>query len=219
MKKSGLLFLFLAVNYLVLAQNNSVNYVIESYEAYYELHRPPEIINAKVKFLCPPKRDDFYQYYNTKFIDFSSLRESSQVNAFSFSDSLCSPLLRKLIITSKYGMRNGKKHFGVDFRVNVGDTVRSVFCGKVRIAKWDKTYGYVVVIRNFNMSETVYAHLDKILVAVNQEIEMGYPIGLGGNTGRSSGPHLHFEIRYKGFPINPIIDGKFFKKIPTESSF
>ena len=65
------------------------------------------------------------------------------------------------------------------------------------------------------MSETVYAHLDKILVQVNQEVEVGETIGLGGNTGKSSGPHLHFELRYKGYPINPIVDKKFLKNIPV----
>jgi len=105
------------------------------------------------------------------------------------------------------------KHFGVDFRLNVGDTVRSVFCGKVRIAKYDDAYGYVVVVRHYNESETVYAHLDKILVSVDQKVEVGQTIGLGGNTGRSTGPHLHFEIRYKGFPINPIVQSKFLMHI------
>jgi len=110
-------------------------------------------------------------------------------------------------------MRNRKKHYGVDFRLNTGDTVRSVFCGKVRIAKYDDTYGYVVVIRNYNMSEAVYPHLDKILVVKEQKVEVGQAIGLGGNSGVSSGPHLHFELRYKGFPINPVVNGKFLKKI------
>ena len=112
-------------------------------------------------------------------------------------------------------MREGRKHFGIDFRLNVGDSVCSVFCGKVRIAKWDNAYGYVVVIRNYNMSEAVYAHLSKILVSPNQEVKVGDVIGLGGSTGRSTGPHLHFELRYKGIPMNPIINGKFLKHIPV----
>ena len=171
-----------------------------------------EVVSTPV---CPPIPEDFYQFFQTSFIDFSSLREGKNVKTFSFRDSLCSPLQQNLVVTSPYGMRNGRKHYGVDFRLNIGDPVCSIFCGRVRIAKWDESYGYVVVIRNYNMSETVYAHLDKILVSVNQEIEVGQTIGLGGNTGRSTGPHLHFELRYKGFPINPLIDKKFLMLIPV----
>ena len=170
---------------------------------------------------CPPEPADFYNFFKTNFIDFASLREQEgKVTSFSFSDSLHAPL-QTLTITAPYGEirkdETGKKrkHFGVDFRLKIGDTVRSVFCGKVRIAKYDNDYGYVVVVRHYNESETVYAHLDKILVGVNQEVEVGEPIGLGGNTGRSTGPHLHFEMRYKGYPINPIVQSKFLMHVPA----
>jgi murein DD-endopeptidase MepM/ murein hydrolase activator NlpD len=169
----------------------------------------------KPQSICPPEPDNFYDFFKTTFIDFRSLREEEKVKSFSFSDSLCAPLNKKMEITSKYGMREGGKHFGIDFRVNIGDPIRSIFCGKVRVAKYDKTYGYVVVVRHYNMSEAVYAHLHKILVSVNQEVTVGQIIGLGGNSGRSSGPHLHFELRYKGFPMNPIINGKFLTLLPV----
>ncbi|MCL2040534.1 MAG: M23 family metallopeptidase [Bacteroidales bacterium] len=171
--------------------------------------------------VCPPEPADFYEFFKTNFIDFASLREQEgKVTSFSFSDNLSSPL-QTLTVTAPYGEirkdETGKKrkHFGTDFRLKIGDTVCSVFCGKVRIAKYDNDYGYVVVVRHYNESETVYAHLDKILVGVNQEVEVGEPIGLGGNTGRSTGPHLHFEMRYKGYPINPIVQGNFLMRVPT----
>jgi murein DD-endopeptidase MepM/ murein hydrolase activator NlpD len=167
--------------------------------------------------VCPPIPEEFYQFFETSFIDFSSLREGEKVTTFSFRDSLCSPLTQDLMLTSSYGMRNGRKHYGVDFRVKVGDTVRSIFCGRVRIAKWDDQYGKVLVIRNYNMSETVYAHLDKVFVRVGQEVRVGQLIGFGGNTGRSSAPHLHLELRYKGFPINPIISSRFLMIIPVRT--
>jgi len=214
MKKTLLLFFFLTGTYFVYSQNEKqlLEMMLNFYEEYLAL--PQQWKGGKsVSDVCPAEPPDFYNFFSTTFIDFRSLREGAKVNTFSFSDSLASPLTRKLEITSGYGMRSGGKHFGVDFRVNVGDDVRSIFCGKVRVAKYDKTYGYVVVIRNYNMSETVYAHLDKILVQVNQEVEVGETIGLGGNTGRSSGPHLHFEMRYKGYPINPIVERKFLKRI------
>jgi len=213
MKKVLLLFILFVGNYCTYAQkeNSIIDLIIESYEEYFNLNTQKEQI---VEATCPEKPESFYVFFNTKFIDFASLREGN-VKTFSFSDTFHSPLKHHLIVTSGYGMRDGRKHFGTDFRLNVGDTVCSVFCGKVRIAKWDNTYGYVVVIRNYNMSETVYAHLSKILVSIDQEVKAGETIGLGGNTGRSNGAHLHFELRYKGFPINSIIKGKFLTHIPV----
>lgn len=94
-------------------------------------------------------------------------------------------------------------HYGVDIHLKTGDTVLAAFEGKVRIAKFNKTYGNLVVIRHNNGLETYYAHLSKINVEPGQDVETGEIIGLGGNTGRSYGAHLHFEIRYKGLPIDP----------------
>ena len=211
MKQICLIIIFLSESYFAYAQEkNIIDVIIESYESYYALNKQEEkpIVNT----ICPPEPESFHRFFNTRFIDFASLREG-KVNTFSFSDSLHLPLKQNLIVTSGYGMRGNRKHYGVDFKLNVGDTVCSAFCGKVRITKWDNSYGYVVVVRHYNMSETVYAHLSKILVAINQEVSVGEPIALGGNTGRSSGPHLHFELRYKGFPINPIVEHKFLSHI------
>ena len=208
MKKLFLLFVFFIGSFAYAQKEKSItDLMIECYEEYFASDKSSEII------VCPPEPADFYQFFKTTFIDFGSLREGENVKEFSFSDKLYSPLKRRLEVTSVYGMRNGRKHFGVDFRVNIGDTVCSIFCGKVRVAKYDEAYGYVVVVRHYNMSETVYAHLDKILVVIDQEVKAGQIVGLGGNTGRSTGPHLHFELRYKGFPINPIADRKFLKRI------
>lgn len=110
------------------------------------------------------------------------------------------------IVTSEFGERWGRFHAGIDMRVKVGDSIRSAFSGKVRIARTGskrKGYGYFVVIRHENGLETLYGHLSKILVKADQEIKAGEIIALGGNTGRSTGPHLHFETRYLGNPMNP----------------
>lgn len=114
-------------------------------------------------------------------------------------------------VTSPYGWRArfGRMHRGVDLSLRVGDTVRSAFSGKVRLTKFEgKGYGYYVVVRHDNGMETVYGHLSKFLVKPNQRVRAGEPIALGGNTGRSTGPHLHFETRYMGMAVNPegIID-------------
>jgi murein DD-endopeptidase MepM/ murein hydrolase activator NlpD len=106
-------------------------------------------------------------------------------------------------VTSDFGPRRKRYHYGVDIDLETGDKVSTAFDGKVRIAKKSKTYGNVVVVRHANGLETYYAHLSKINVEVGQELFAGDVIGLGGNTGRSRGSHLHFEVRYKGQPINP----------------
>lgn len=106
-------------------------------------------------------------------------------------------------ITSSFGPRRRIFHYGVDIDLETGDAVGAAFDGKVRIAKKSKSYGNVVVIRHSNGLETYYAHLSKLKVEVGQEVSAGQIIGLGGNTGRSRGSHLHFEVRYLGQPINP----------------
>lgn len=112
-------------------------------------------------------------------------------------------------ITSKYGPRRRRMHRGIDLKVLKGDTIRAAFDGKVRIRNYERRgYGYYLVIRHPNGLETVYGHLSKQLVKVNDIVKAGQPIGLGGNTGRSTGSHLHFETRFLGQAINPaeIID-------------
>lgn len=109
-------------------------------------------------------------------------------------------------ITDKYGYRprRGRLHLGIDIKVRTGDTIRAVFDGRVRIARYERRgYGHYLLIRHPNGLETVYGHLSKKLVAENDIVHAGDPIGLGGNTGRSTGSHLHFETRILGNAINP----------------
>lgn len=101
-------------------------------------------------------------------------------------------------VTSEFGWRHRRPHYGTDINLETGDTVVAAFDGMIRIAKLNRSYGNVVIIRHNNGLETVYAHLSKILVEAGQKIEAGQQIGLGGNTGHSFGSHLHFEIRYLG---------------------
>ena len=111
-------------------------------------------------------------------------------------------------ITDKYGYRprRGKQHLGLDIRIRIGDTIRAAFDGKVRISRYERRgSGHYLVIRHPNGLETVYGHLSKKLVEENDIVHAGDPIALGGNTGRSTGPHLHFETRILGNPINPAL--------------
>ncbi len=109
-------------------------------------------------------------------------------------------------LTSPYGYRPRfrREHKGVDLKLHIGDTVRAAFDGRIRLTNFErKGYGYYVIVRHPNGLETVYGHLSKFLVKPDQYVKAGEPIALGGNTGRSTGPHLHFETRFMGYPINP----------------
>ena len=108
------------------------------------------------------------------------------------------------MVTSRYGFRSGRNHNGIDLDLETGDTVSTAWSGKVRYAKYnDGGFGNLVIVRHYNGLETFYAHLSKLLVFPDQEVKAGEPIGLGGNTGRSFGSHLHFEVRFYDAPLNP----------------
>ncbi len=112
-------------------------------------------------------------------------------------------------ITSKFGSRKTRYHYGTDLKLYTGEPVKAAFSGKIRIIDYERQgYGNYIVVRHDNGLETVYAHLSKVLVEHDQVVAAGDTIGLGGSTGRSTGPHLHFEVRYIGNAINPekIID-------------
>ena len=107
-------------------------------------------------------------------------------------------------INSKYGLRRWRWHHGIDLDLERGDSIYAAFDGIVRIAKYNwGGYGYYVMLRHKNGLETLYGHLTKYLVEVGQEVKAGELIGLGGSTGRSTGPHLHFETRYQGHAFDP----------------
>lgn len=110
------------------------------------------------------------------------------------------------VVTSNFGNRWGRPHKGLDIKVYIGDTIRAAFSGKVRIVRYEAGgYGKYIVIRHPNGLETIYCHLSKQLVSENQSVKAGEVIGLGGNTGRSTGSHLHFETRLCGVALNPAL--------------
>jgi len=105
-----------------------------------------------------------------------------------------------------YRPRRRRMHYGLDIKVERGDTIRAAFDGKVRYCSYQRRgYGHYVVIRHPNGLETLYAHLTSKLVEENEVVKAGDPIGLGGNTGRSTGPHLHFETRLLGKALDPAL--------------
>ena len=131
----------------------------------------------------------------------TALPDSFRINLRGF----CMPTPSR-VITSNFGPRWGRQHKGLDIKVYIGDTIRAAFSGKVRVVRYEaKGYGNYVVIRHNNGLETIYGHMSKHLVRENQNVRAGDPIGLGGNTGRSTGSHLHFETRLCGVALNPAL--------------
>ena len=142
--------------------------------------------------------------------DWDHLHAHSKVTELpdSFRISLrnfCMPTTSR-VLTSNFGARWGRQHKGLDIKVYIGDTIRAAFDGKVRVVRYEgRGYGKYVVIRHDNGLETYYAHMSKQLVTEDQDVRAGDPIGLGGNTGRSTGSHLHFETRLCGVALNPAL--------------
>lgn len=107
-------------------------------------------------------------------------------------------------VNSKFGKRGSRGHQGVDLKASMGDTIYAAFEGKIRMSKYNRSgYGFFIIIRHPNGLETLYGHLSRFLVKQNDIVKSGQPIGLAGNSGRSSAPHLHFEIRYNGKSMDP----------------
>ena len=145
---------------------------------------------------------DLYQDWNNVYAH----RETALPDTFRIDlRGFCMPTSSR-IFTSNFGARWGRQHKGLDIKVYVGDTIRAAFSGKIRIVNYEpKGYGKYVVIRHHNGLETIYGHMSKHLVVENQDVKAGEPIGLGGNTGRSTGSHLHFETRLCGVALNPAL--------------
>lgn len=145
---------------------------------------------------------DLYDEWDNKYAHrATALPDSFRIDLRDF----CMPTDSRLI-TSNFGARWGRQHKGLDIKVYIGDTIRAAFSGKVRIVRYEaRGYGKYVVIRHNNGLETIYGHMSKQLVSENDEVRAGDPIGLGGNTGRSTGSHLHFETRLCGVALNPAL--------------
>ena len=117
--------------------------------------------------------------------------------------SFTHPVDGDIVITSRFGRRRRRPHRGLDIDLVTGDVVRSVLSGKVRFVGYSRGHGKTVIVRHANEIETVYAHLSEYAVSTDDIISEGQIIGKGGNTGRSTGSHLHLEVRYKGICIHP----------------
>jgi hypothetical protein len=147
-------------------------------------------------------RSDEINPYN---IDINNFKDSVNIVLYdSLSDFKWSPPLASNKVSSEFGHRWGRWHHGIDLDLEIGDPVLASFDGIIRITDHDRGgYGNHIVIRHYNGLETLYGHLHKTLVDVGDYVKAGDLIGYGGNTGRSTGPHLHYEIRYQGYAFDP----------------
>lgn len=150
-----------------------------------------------------PENDLYETYKNDQTVNpFRNLEVPATANID--VSEFCMPTMGYM--TSPYGYRRRfrRNHKGVDLKVQIGDTIRAAFSGYVRLTKFERRgYGYYVILTHNDGFETIYGHLSKFLVEPGEFVKAGTPIALGGNTGRSTGPHLHFETRYMGYAINP----------------
>lgn len=158
----------------------------------------------------------FEKYWDTeklfpyKDIEYSTLPRSVVIQLVDSTNGYHTPY-KPSPIRSRYGPRRGRAHQGVDLALKAGEPIYATFSGRVRISQYNRGgYGNLVVIRHDNGLETYYGHLSERMVEPNQWVEAGQVIGLGGSTGRSTGPHLHFETRYYGQSFDPerLIDFK-----------
>lgn len=121
-----------------------------------------------------------------------------------FADSsYASPMLGSKVVTSHYGWRKGRAHQGIDIDLVTGDSVYAMLDGIVRFVNYNSGHGKTIVVRHFNGLETVYAHLSKYAIKVNDTVRGGQFIGNGGATGNARGSHLHLRVNYMGVAINP----------------
>ncbi len=125
---------------------------------------------------------------------------------FSYQDRLDQKFMYPINtrITSYYGPRWGRIHEGLDFAAPMGSPIRAVSSGRVVYSGWASGYGYVVIVEHQRGLRTLYAHNSKLLVSVGESVGKGEVISRSGNTGNSTGPHLHFEVQVNGRPENPL---------------
>ena len=150
------------------------------------------------------------EHPNPYKMDLANLPSSWSLWLVDSLDMYHCPFQAEVYHRGKFGMRRGRRHQGVDLPLKTGDPIYAPFSGKVRMSKYYGAYGNLIVIRHENGIETFYGHLSKRNVEVGDWVNAGDVIGLGGSTGRSTGPHLHFETRYNGFAFDPqwLIDFK-----------
>lgn len=214
--KSAVLLAFLALCAPVSAQNDEEDYGEE--EGDYIVEDSAWMLTADTaafyyeegEFIIPGMLPeyDFYAFWDTMHVDayrfdLRKLQETIPLTVLEMDCDFAMPIYGKT--NSPFGWRHGRPHTGIDLQLRTGDSVYAMFDGVVRMSKYYNGYGNCVVVRHYNGLETLYAHLSKLDVRPGMLINAGQLLGLGGSTGHSTGPHLHFEIRFLGRPLNPSV--------------
>ena len=158
----------------------------------------PAMENEEARLTANALYEDWNNTYAHRATE---LPDSFRINLKHF----CMPTESR-VVTSNFGPRWGRTHKGIDIKVYIGDTIRAAFPGKVRMVKYEAAgYGKYVVIRHQNGLEKIYGHMSNLLVKEDEVVKAVQPIGLGGNTVRSTASHLHFETRLCGVALNPAL--------------
>lgn len=208
MKKYLLLFL-LFISAEILAQTKIPVDTLKSYDKFIKIVLYSDKTWDSIS-MPKPKHYDSELYYTKwktdehnayKDVQITDLPDTITLTLVEDSSDFSMPCIGYVI--SKYGWRHGRIHAGSDIPQHIGDPIHTAFEGRVRFTGYCGGYGNLVVVRHWNGLETYYGHLSKICVETGEFVNVGEVIGLAGSTGRSTGPHLHFETRYMGFPFDP----------------
>ncbi len=190
--------------FLAVCSTISVSYAQPSHNKV----KPAELIttNEAAEEITIP--ENFYVNWNSAHVminrmEYSSLPENLPINLKEGNSEFVFPVKGQLL--GQFCYRGRVPHTGVDIALRRGTPVYSSFDGVVRMAKSYGGYGKIVVVRHLNGLETVYSHLSKIKVKVNQKVKAGDIVGLGGRTGKATANHLHFETRYNGAAFDPML--------------
>ncbi len=175
----------------------------EELEQATQMFRPEQISDA-----VESEFDILYATMDYEVIHYASTKEIPDAVTIHLTEpeknrKFCFPTSNISRLSSHFGHRKRRFHYGVDLAMPTGEPIYAAFDGIVRIAKYNKSYGNLVVVRHFNGLETYYAHMSQLDVNPGDTVRAGHVLGLCGNTGRSFGSHLHLEIRYMGKAMNP----------------
>lgn len=218
MKRTKLLFAFLLALFTMngAAQDKPIENVLVCKGMIMPDSLPVHNILLNEAYIVPAM-DMYPDWENTRVHYTAELPDSFRIDLTGFVMPTES---RKITDIFGYRPRRRRMHSGLDIKVQTGDTIYAAFDGKVRITSYQRRgYGHYVVIRHNNGIETLYAHLSKKLVTEDQNVKAGDPIGLGGNTGRSTGSHLHFETILLGKCIDPALLFDFKNQTTTGNSY
>lgn len=182
-------------------EKSNTKIVIFSNNTWHYLYTPTDIdkINSNEFVVSHWDTTQVFAYKDTPYSALPPIVELKLINNV---DDFHAPTIGSVF--SKYGPRRRRNHNGVDISMRLGEPLYATFEGKIRYARYNfGGFGYLVIIRHTNGLESWYGHLSRLNVACGDVVKAGQVIGFAGNTGRSRGNHLHYEMRYKDQTFDP----------------